>query len=200
MTRPIIGMDIDDVLADFIKAFMFIAHELFGVDPNVRPTSWAWDGTGLTPEQLKEVWKIVSNTRNFHLTLSPVPGLDTELMQLMDEKTKIYFPTARFETPGADVGKQSAHWLAERVGFELPTVFVSSEKGEMAKLLKYAYFIDDRPKNCLEVKAALPDCKVYLCDSCHNKDFESTRLDRGGPNIPRIANVNDFARIVLADV
>lgn len=185
-------MDIDDVLADFIKSFMFIAHQLFGVDPEVRPTSWAWDGTGLTSEQLSTIWKFVSSVENFHMSLSTVPGLNTGLVQELDAETKLYLPTARFETPGYDVGRQSAHWLMAKIGLDAPTVFVSSDKGEMAKVLKYDYFIDDRPKNVQEVKAALPDCKVFLCDSCHNKDFSD-------PSIPRIANVNDFARVVLAD-
>ena len=189
--RIVIGMDLDDVLADFIKSFMWIGHQLFGIDPNARPTSWAWDNSGLSKEQLSEVWSFVSNVENFHMSLSTVPGLNKELIQELDAKTKMYFPTARFATPGYDVGRQSAHWLVAKVGIDAPTVLVSPDKGEMAKVLKYDYFIDDRPKNVQEVKAALPDCKVYLCDSCHNQDFND-------PAIPRVANVNDFARIVLA--
>jgi hypothetical protein len=65
------------------------------------------------------------------------------------------------------------------------------EKGPMALALKYDYFIDDRPKNCEDIKRALPDCKVFLRDSSHNRSWKEPI------NIQRIAGFNEFAEIVL---
>ena len=34
-TRKVVGCDLDDVLADFIAAFMDIAAQKYGVDPDI---------------------------------------------------------------------------------------------------------------------------------------------------------------------
>jgi hypothetical protein len=65
------------------------------------------------------------------------------------------------------------------------------EKGPMARALKYDFFIDDRPRNCEDIKKALPDCKVFLKDSSHNRSWLC--ID----GIQRIGGFNEFAEIVL---
>lgn len=188
--RLIVGMDMDDVVADFIERFMSISHRLYGVDPNLRPTSWEWSGVEMTPERVDGAWKEILSTVDFWKTLKPISGTDRGLIRQLYWKTNLYFPTARTSTAGDEVGRQSAWWLHEVFGIEFPTVIVSSEKGEMAKALKYDYFIDDRPKNCIEVKEALPACNVFLCDASHNQKFHDERF-------PRVRSVNEFAHIVL---
>lgn len=190
MKVPVVGMDLDDVLADFIKKFMEIAHEKYGVDPSLRPTSWEWDDVQMTAEMVKGVWEVITATEDFWETLDVIEGVEPRLIQKLDDNVKLYFPTARAFSAGDDVGKQSARWINEHFEIGFPTVIVSSEKGEMAKVLKYDYFVDDRPKNCLDIKAALPDCKVFLVNATHNHAFSD-------PRIPRIPNVNYFVRKVL---
>lgn len=187
---PTVGMDLDDVLADFIKEFMQLAHKRFGVDPNLRPTSWEWDDVNMTADMVKDVWKDIIATENFWEKLDVVEGVEPRLIKQLDNNVKLYFPTARALVKGDDVGKQSARWIRHYFGVDIPTVIVSSEKGEMAKALKYDYFVDDRPKNCLDIKNVLPDCQVFLVNATHNQKFED-------PRIPRIPNVNYFARRVL---
>lgn len=187
---PIVGMDLDDVLADFIKSFMQLAHKRYGVDPSLRPTSWEWDDVNMTADMVKGTWDDIIAIENFWETLDVVQGVEPRLIQSLDNNVKLYFPTARALVKGDDVGKQSARWIRNKFGIDIPTVIVSSEKGEMAKALKYDYFIDDRPKNCLDIKAALPDCQVFLANASHNQAFSD-------PRIPRVSGVNNFARRVL---
>lgn len=199
--RKIVGMDLDDVLADFIKTFMGIAQRRFGVDSTVLPHTWDWDGvqyengTPLTKEQIDDVivktWDTVIATPNFWETLDVLPGVDRQLVNLLDYRTKLYFPTARAVTSGGiDVGRQSAIWLRKNFLIAFPTVFVSNEKGPLAAALKYDYFIDDRPVNCEAIKKANPSCKVFMQNASHNQDVSL-------PEIPRVYSVNEFAEIVL---
>lgn len=191
-SRPVIGCDLDDVLADFIKRFMEIAAKQYGIDPTLRPTSWEWDGLEMTADRVDGTWETVLHTPNFWETLEVIPGVDRQAVRDLDAHTKLYFPTARAVLHGGiDVGKQSARWLENNFGLRFPTVFVSAEKGPLASALKYDYFIDDRPKNLVEVKKAHPACKVFLQNASHNASFENP------PDMPRVSSVNEFVNIVL---
>jgi 5'(3')-deoxyribonucleotidase len=193
--KKIVGCDLDDVLANFIGRFMEIAHRLYGVDENLRPTSWEWDDVNMTEEMVNGVWKEIFATENFWCHVGTEPGASMERLRRLDKHCKLYFPTARAFVPGYDVGWQSSWWLVNNFGLRFPTVIVSNEKGPLAAALKYDYFIDDRPKNCLEVKAARPECKVFLKTSTHNLKFDLS--DRG---ILRIENFDAFADLVLKEV
>jgi 5'(3')-deoxyribonucleotidase len=199
--RKIVGMDLDDVLANFMKTFMDIARRLFQVDPNVLQSNWDWDGckfldgTPLTPEQKDKivvaVWDVIIATPDFWQTLEVMPGVDAQLINKLDYRTKLYFPTARAVTKGGiDVGRQSATWLRKNFLIAFPTVFVSNEKGPLAAALKYDYFIDDRPTNCEAIKKANPTCQVFLMNASHNQDYVN-------PEFQRVYSVNEFAEIVL---
>lgn len=197
-------MDLDDVLANFIKTFMKIAKDKYGIDPSVLPYNWEWDGvhtlmgTALTQEERDKVvdgvWDIIIATPYFWEKLEVMPDVDRNKIQRLSQNVKLYFPTARAITAdGYDVGKQSAQWLSEKFGIDHPTVFVSNEKGPLAAALKYDYFIDDRPVNCEAIKKAHPACKVYLMNASHNQDYSN-------PEFVRVYNVNEFVDIVLREV
>lgn len=197
-TKKIVGCDLDDVLANFIQKFMDIAHELHGVDPMSRPSDWEWTGLGKTPEETikitEDVWAAIIADPYFWTKLEIEPGASLSLVQRLNERTKVYFPTARAVTAGGvDVGYQSAQWLLNNFGISFPTVIVGDQKGPLAAALKYDYFVDDRPKNCLEVALARPECKVFLKTASHNTTVVL-------PGIERVENFDEFARIVLAEV
>ncbi len=200
-TKKVVGCDLDDVLADFMKTFMTIGSAKFGIDPTVYPTSWEWDGvkykTGLPltkaeiAYEVDRIWDVVIATPAFWEKLDVMPNVKVDDVRELDRLTKLYFPTARAITAdGLDVGQQSAYWLATRFGITFPTVFVSNEKGPLASALKYDYFIDDRPTNCQAIKKAAPNCKVFLMNASHNQWFNDL-------NFPRIYKFGEFAGIVL---
>lgn len=193
----IVGCDLDDVLADFMAKFIDMASERFGIpeDKVLRPIDWAWSNMGWSKEQESALWQQLHDTKNFWMSLDVLPGVTPALVQELSWKTKMYFPTARAQSIGADVSIQSAAWLNQKFHVNFPTVVVSNEKGPLAAALKYDYFIDDRDKNCLEVKKARPECRVFIAQATHNQSF-----DNAAHGIERVSGFNEFARIVLAEV
>ncbi len=189
--RKIVGCDLDDVLADFIQKFMEIAADKYGVNPDLRPTSWEWADVDMSAERVDGVWAEIIEQPHFWETLRVMPYVNRSLVLALNDNAKLYFPTARAITQGGvDVGLQSARWLNHNFGLDYPTVIVSNEKGPMAIALKYDYFIDDRPKNCLAIQAALPNCKIFMQNASHNQGVELS-------GIPRIQSFNDFASMIL---
>jgi hypothetical protein len=160
---------------------------------DMRPTSWEWDNTGLSKAEIDDTWADILKIPNFWAGLRMLPGVDPRLVRSLATRTELYFPTARAKGAGEHVATQSAYWIDLEFGIRYPRVIVSNEKGPLAAALKYDYFLDDRAKNCLEVKAARPECKVFLNDACHNQAFDLTEQ-----GIPRVSGFNEFAKIVLA--
>lgn len=198
--RVIVGCDLDDVLAAFMPRFITMARKRgFGPIEDILPIDWAWSNMGWTKEQQDILWQDLHDTTNFWTQLDPLPQVDQFLVKELANKTVIYFPTARAQSVGNDVSFQSAQWLRWNFGILYPTVIVSNEKGPLAAALKYDYFLDDRPKNCYEVKAARPECKVFLCEASHNPD-EETRLNCRCQGIDRIAGFNEFAKLILEEI
>jgi 5'(3')-deoxyribonucleotidase len=194
-TRLVIGCDIDDVLADFIKGFMTKASNLYGVNPELRPTSWEWDNADMSAERVDGVWNsIIHDSPNWWETLDVEDGVDLVTLHTLFNKHRMYFPTARANNVGKPVEIQTARWMFDKLDLMHPTIIVSGEKGPLATALRYDYFIDDRPKNCVDIKKASPKTKVFMKNASHN---QTTDLSSDG--IPRIANFNEFAKVVLAE-
>lgn len=191
---PVVGCDLDDVLADFMDKFIEMAKDRYGVPTDDRlPIDWAWSNMGWTKEQEASLWQQLHDTPDFWTTLKVLKGVDRELVRTLSDNTSLYFPTARAQAIGTlSTRDQCARWLLNEFNLPFPTVIVSNEKGPLAAALKYDYFIDDRPKNCLEVKAARPQCKVFMSDACHNQKDDLSQY-----GIPRVSGFNEFAGIVL---
>lgn len=189
----VIGIDLDDCLADFITEFTRISNKRFGTpEVGTQPRDWEWSNFGLTLEMQEEVWQEIRGIKNFWMTLGVEPGVDWELLQELEQKHIVYYPTARVTTLGYHAGQQSAAWIARKFGIHFPTVIAGYNKGPLAAALNYEYFLDDRPKNCLDILVARPECKVYLKDSSHNQDF----VQEG---VTRVKDFNEFAKIILEE-
>lgn len=194
-TRKVIGCDIDDVLADFIKGFMLLAQQLYGVNPELRPTSWEWDACEMSAERVDGTWNtLIHASPNWWETLDVAAGVDLTLLHTLFNKHRMYFPTARANNVGRPIEIQTARWMFDKLDLMHPTIVVSGEKGPLAQALKYDYFIDDRPKNCLDIAKASPKTKVFMKTASHNM---TTDLSQYG--VPRIANFNEFAKLILAE-
>lgn len=196
-TRKMVAFDLDDVLADFINPFMKVCAELHNRPDliGLPPSDWEWTNANMTATQLEEAWEVVNKTPYFWANLPTKDGINKWLIAKVVEKCNVVFPTARAFAPGPSVAVQSAMFIQENFDIQFPTVIVGNSKGPLAAALKYDFFIDDRPKNVLEVKAARPECKVYLNNASHNQTFDS--LAHG---IPRVPSVNEFCKEVLLEV
>src|SRR5271166_874131 len=166
----VIGIDLDGVLFDFSAKFSEVCARRF--QRTIDPIADDWDMSNFgTKEECDLAWSVVRMTANFWEVVPVEPGVNRGLVQAVDALHTVYFPTARAHTIGRAIGKQTARAIHKNFDIQYPTVFVSNEKGPMALALQYDYFIDDRPKNCVDIKSVLPNCKVFLRNLKHNASY-----------------------------
>jgi len=154
-----VGFDIDGVVADFWSAFADVAAQVL---------SWSRPGTAADIRDLSEsdthkVWKVITETPNWWLTLKPYePQEIARLYRLSRElKWEIMFMTTRVPTAGETALFQSQWWL-ETQGFYLPSVVtVMGSRGDLANSLRLDLVVDDQLINCGDVVAA-SQCKALL--------------------------------------
>lgn len=188
-----IGIDLDDVLADFMGAYTVRANRMFGRPAlGTMPVDWAWSNFGLSKEEQDAVWAEIANEQSFWEKLDQDKGASIDAVRSLDDAHNLSYITARVRCNGDTVLKQSCRWLLNNYGVPFPQVFVAYDKAATAIALKLDYFIDDRPKNVIEIKNAVPSCKVFLKDSSHNQPFSR-------PDIPRIKDFNEFAQLVMEE-
>jgi 5'(3')-deoxyribonucleotidase len=189
-----LGIDMDDVLCDFQKRFVALLHGMYGRPPiNTAPIDWNWSNCEVSAEEMKAAWAKAATVRNLWAYLEPLPSFDYEtvlLLQDANSRHDLFFVTNRFDTPGLSPTKQTKAWLVNSAHIDMPSVFIAKDKGPMAQVLELDAFIDDRPKNVLDVIAARPSARVYLCDSSHNKDFND-------PRVPRVKDLKEFLKLIL---
>jgi|SRR5882672_1406648 len=172
-----IGVDVDDVLADFIGTFRLICQEVTGRELPERPNTWMWDNWNLKPEELEAGWKKVQQTYNFHTTLKSCADLEGFDFYEFSQKHRLFYITTRYPNHGDPVEIQTAQWLHWYFNQEFPTVIVTPNKGAVAKALNLDVFIDDRAKNLLDVYndtiLAGQPIRLFLRDREHNRNVDS---------------------------
>ena len=197
-----IGIDMDDVCADFQSSYVELLNKLYGRPPiGTAPIDWEGSNLMLSAEETKQSWLEVAKVHNFWAKLKPLPSFDVETVELLMEthvRHDVWFITNRFETPGVSPLKQTKYWLNRETLMKTPNVLIANEKGPVASVLQLDAFIDNRPKNCLDVLGARPTARVYLADSSHNKTFVSDWNEaRQQPFIPRVKDLKEFLNLIL---
>lgn len=189
-----IGIDMDDVLVDFLPSFVRLANDLFG-RPEIRtkPVDWEFSNAGLTQEEIGVVWAKIRATPYFWQELPMLDGVSTDVLKSLDLNHELFFITARFPTGGATPKNQSAEWL-RWAGVKNPTVIVEHDKGPIVAALKLDAVIDDRPSNLQSISLAHPTCRLYLNEASHNLSFVEPWY------IERVKNFNEFAQIILKEI
>jgi 5'(3')-deoxyribonucleotidase len=191
-----IGIDMDDVLANFQSRFVKLLHDMYGRPPlHTAPIDWDWSNCEVSKEEMSAAWVKAATVRNLWLNLEPLPSLDNhtrELLEMAEVRHDLFFVTNRFDTPGLSPTKQTKRWITIQTGIQQPNVLLAKDKGPMASVLQLDAFVDDRPKNCLDVKLARPTARVFLCESSHNKTFNNILT-------PRVADLKQFLKIILEE-
>lgn len=189
----------DDVCANFQKRFVALLHEMYGRPPlDTEPVDWDWSNCEVTKEEMAAAWKQAAVTPNLWATLDPLPSFDAETRGLLLDAHyahDVWFITDRFQTPGLSSPlKQTKYWFGKHTLIQTPNVLIAKGKGPATSVLQLDAFIDDRPKNCEDVKSARPETKVFLCDSSHNKTYNDMHA---GARIPRVKDLKEFLKLVL---
>jgi uncharacterized HAD superfamily protein len=180
--KPLVGIDLDGVLADFNSRFLRVSRRLLSKpEKGFQPTDFYYEKCG--PWTKKEVERVINwmkNEDDFWLSLERLPN--TNQLAKREPQLEYFFITSRFSTIGLPTTYQSEMWLKQQYGLKAPFVIVSSEKGKEAAKLDLTHFIDDRAENCVEVKDAVPGCQVAVFDTTYNRHLKD----------PRILRVTDF--------
>ena len=157
-----IAFDLDGVLADMSGELRREADQLgLGSEevavqespassPDAAPSI-----ARMSDREQGSLWAAVKKIENFWLTLDELePGSIRRLDGLaVARRWEVLFITTRPATAGETVQRQSQRWL-ERGGFRLPSVYVvSGSRGKVASALELDIVVDDRPENCIDVKA-----------------------------------------------
>ena len=167
-----IAFDMDGVLADMGSALRREALRL-GIGPedavvqekDVSPDDTAastkkTDDTALSVGKMsgrdqQRLWAEVTKIENFWGTLDELGAGSVRRLDALAvaRRWEVLFITTRPSTAGETVQRQSQRWL-ERRGFRLPSVYVvSGSRGMVASALDLDIVVDDRPENCVDVKA-----------------------------------------------
>jgi 5'(3')-deoxyribonucleotidase len=190
----IIGIDVDDVCANFQKEFVTLLHGMYGRPSlDTVPVDWNWSNCEVSKEEMALAWKKAAGVISLWALLEPLPSFDDETIVLLKRLTlqhDVYFVTNHFATPGSSPMKQTKHWFYTNARIEAPNVMIAKDKGPMASVLQLDAFIDDKPQNCLDVLEVRPNARVYLCDCSHNQPFSD-------PRIPRVKDLKEFLKLIL---
>jgi hypothetical protein len=186
LTAPVIGLDVDGVLADFTRAYRVIAHELHGVPVHGCGGQPTWHPHDLTGPQDAEVWAVIEAAPRFWHDLAPVITLGEidDLRAVAWGGTAIVYVTAR--NPITNVATKA--WLAAH-GLPQGEVRHAGDKVPvLAARPGLRGFLDDSPHGVAKMAAAgLP---VYVRDWPYNRQ----RLTIG---VPRVGSVGEYLDRVL---
>lgn len=181
--RMPIGIDVDGVCADFSSKFLEMARERYGRPPQgFVQTRWDFN-EALSDTEIEALWDEIKATKNWWLTLKPMP--DTDLLSHYWRDYKIYFITHRVETAGLPCEVQTALWLEREFGLPDATVIADRYKGCVIAGLGIKVFLDDKPSNVEEAQTVGGASHCVLKDATYNREcalFE------------RVANLNEFLR------
>jgi len=149
--KPILGVDIDNVLAESDACLRAMIHEMCGIDlRTVRMIRYEYEAYGVAWEQLGEVF------RRFNAetcrTLKVVPGAKAA-MQRLARRYEIALVTSR--DPESKAGTE--HWLRAK-GLPYNQLHFNDEKHALG--IPYRAFIEDRHEHAHRI--AETGAAVYL--------------------------------------
>jgi len=188
----IIGIDIDEVLAEFLEAYCNFFNEKYG-------TKFTWENF-----HSYSFWKVAGGTREettndvheFHKTkyfskINPVEGSIEAINELKNGNT-LYAVSSRQDHLLSD----TTQWLEKHYpkmfdGIYLTNHLAKSQpkktKKEICAILKVDVLIEDQPK--FAVECALENRTVILFDKPWNKAFSAK-------NVTRAKNWNEIINLI----
>lgn len=205
-----LGIDLDGVLCDFNTKFIDVVIKVTGQDLfPPRPFDipcWNYpEFYGYLKPDVTAVWDYIKSSSYFWECLPTYESTTEDLHQLYGRflaGDDITFITSRPSTATITAKRQSELWLLHKFGGGknhqfIPTVIVTSEKGDAARLLELDAYIDDRWENCLDVACTEDEnaknigVKVYMVDRPWNRAYQKYAPTN---DIKVVSNVTDMLR------
>lgn len=168
-----IGIDVDNVIVDFVEAFREQAQITLGRSFLGHYGDWNFSEWRITSKEQNLIWKDIKASENWFyancFAYKDVPACLADLTNTHD----CFFITTRIETAGDPVWAQTARSLAE-LGVRYPQVIVTKEKGKVVSSLGLDAFIDDRLLNLQDIWTCNawdenPPIKLFIRNASHNQ-------------------------------
>lgn len=142
-----IGIDIDDVLADFMGAYC----ERYNLQ---RPNAWEFDSVFV------DRYKALQNDPDFFLNLKTI----------LSPEDLPFEPTAYITSRPSNLGDVTNRWLFEINHYPIAPLIFASNKLPVIKEMQIERFIDDKIATFIHLNNNGILC--YLFDSSHNQRIE----------------------------
>lgn len=185
--RPLVLLDVDGVLADFVSWYLDLARRVTGreYDPALVTQ---WDvaaAIGLTAGESGRVTELLHRPE-YVLAMRPLPGA-VEGVAALREVADIHVATSPW--PGHPTwASERAEWLRRHFRISHKDVTHTSAK----HLLRGACLVDDKPEHCADYARHNPDRYAVLWDQPYNRAPEHG----AHPSVVRVADWQRLTDIV----
>jgi hypothetical protein len=186
--RHKIGVDVDEVITNFVSAFRQEAQQVMGRDFPEKSVSWGFEDWGLSKADVDKIWGEINRTYNWFSMFDnePLPTVAYTLPFLTLDH-EVYFITARRDTRGDPVQVQTQDTLMS-LGVVCPTVIVTDVKGPIVAALELEAFVDDKPSNLENIALHSPNTKLFLMEQTQTLNYKAPA------SWTRVRNLEDFAK------
>jgi hypothetical protein len=183
--HKVLACDLDGVIFNFNDAYaeMFKKYGInFPKESPEYPSMWDWEAELATPEQIKEVWKLINGPHSYQFWrfLTPYKGAKEFLALAQQNFDEVAFVTSR---PGRDAKRATVDALT-MLGVPSPNVIISHHKVPDLITLGATDFVDDRDKNFEDILmyeaqnyGTLP-IRLRMYDKPWNRHFNHPRVER----------------------
>jgi FMN phosphatase YigB (HAD superfamily) len=185
MTKRVIGIDLDGVLAKWNESYYDWLVEMTGKDlcpeEHKNPPVWWWpQHFGYTEEEVKATFEKTWADYGFWVNLKPYDDAEEFLAAFAEAEgaDDVYFITSR---KGVQVKLQTERWL-EFYGFGWPTVIIANgaeAKAHVAQGLGTTHFLEDSDENAQAIALACPKTQVFLLDRNYNRHAQDSLKAKG---------------------
>lgn len=178
--RKRMGIDVDEVLADFQGSVLTIANDAFGLSmkPGDLPT---WEIFSHFPEDQREFLRQESKRSGFCSALAKTPG-SAEAVKELRKYVDLYAVTAHYDSH--TWVSERDWWLKSKFQFERNQIIHTQAKF----LVGVDIFLDDKPSNVVEWKQEHPNGLAMLWTIPNNVNYDMDRF--------RVHSWDDVIRLV----
>ena len=185
----VIMFDVDGCLADFIQGYNKMALTIprqYAVRPLNEGSRWG-DYNDVV------VWDHIKRSRTFFFELPSMQEFITKpelwmRIAKLEQDNDVYFVTSR---QGVHVKRQTQDWLTRRGVYD-PSVIITPDKGETARVIKADFAIDDKAGNAMFIKYQRQKCESFILDKPYNQ-WDPTMV---GTKVRRIFSVEEYINAV----
>jgi 5'-nucleotidase len=189
----ILGVDIDNVLADYTDGLRQIVAAERGVDPATLPTPRAWgayEQWGFDDDSFIDLHRRAVVEHRIFQSLTPIPGAAEVLRRLSEDGVRIRIVTHRLYVSGTHqiAASDTVQWLEEH---KIPywDLCMIARKGDVGCDL----YIDDAPHNIVHLRERGHAAIVY--DWPYNRHVDGEPL--AGPRATSWAEVETLTTQAL---